>query len=140
MPLHLTKVAFGAQSLDEIRTWFAGRGDEARLTTRNLPKRADEIAPGNGSGGGEHGSLFWIYKHQLVARSPILRFEPAPERRTHIVIEARMILLHPQARRAHQGWRYLEAADAPADLGAGEDPGEALPADLASELARLGLV
>jgi hypothetical protein len=136
MPLHLTKVAFGAQSLDEIRTWFAGRGDEARLTTRNLPKRADEIAPPTG----EHGSLFWIYKHQLVARSPILRFEPAPERGTHIVIEARMILLHPQARRAHQGWRYLDAADAPADLGAGDVPGEALPADLASELARLGLV
>lgn len=137
MPLHLTKVAYGAQSLDELRSWFATRGAEARLTTRYLPKRHAEIVPANGEPGG---SLFWIFKHQLVMRSPILRFEEAEGGRTNIVIEARLIEVHPRPKRAHQGWRYLEDADAPADLGSGEEAGEVLPGHLAADLARLGLV
>ena len=132
MALHLTKVAYGAQSLEEIQSWFAGRGDEARLTTRYLPKRHEEIVDG--------GSLFWIHKHQLVARSPILRFEAAEGGKTHIVIAAQMILVQPRPKRAHQGWRYLDDGDAPADLDAGDAGSDVLPGGLASELARLGLV
>lgn len=132
MPLHLTKVAYGATSLEDMRAWFAGRGEEARLTTRYLPKRHEEIVPG--------GSLFWIYKHQLVMRSPILRFEEAEGGRTAIVISTRLFDVHPRPKRAHQGWRYLDEADAPADLGEGEEAGEALPGHLAADLARLGLV
>lgn len=137
MPLHLTKVAYGAQSLEEMRTWFASRGEEALLTTRYLPKRFAEIVPPDG---GEHGSLFWIFKHQLVMRSPILRFEEAPGGKTHIVISPRLIDVLPVPKRAHQGWRYLDAANAPPDLGAGDDAGEVMPGKLASDLARLGLV
>lgn len=132
MALNLTKVAYGAQSLEELHGWFAARGAEARLTTRYLPKRHEEIAG--------QGSLYWIYKHQLVARSPILRFEEAEGGKTHIVISARLIDVLPRPKRAHQGWRYLEADDAPADLDAGDQPGAAMPGELASELARLGLV
>ncbi|MEO7247472.1 MAG: DUF1489 domain-containing protein [Novosphingobium sp.] len=137
MPLHLTKVAYGAQSLEEIHGWFTGRGSEVRLTTRYLPKRHQEIVGKDGSGGG---SLFWIFKHQLITRSPILRFEEAEGGRTHIVIQATMIDLHPRPKRAHQGWRYLSDDDAPVDLGVGEVAGEAMPVRLAGELARLGLV
>jgi len=137
MPLHLTKVAYGATSLDDMRAWFSGRGKVARLTTRYLPKRFEEILPRAGEPGG---SLFWIHKHQLVLRSPILGFEEAEGGRTNIVIANELIQVHPRPKRAHQGWRYLEDADAPADLGAGEEAGEALPSDLAGELARLGLV
>ncbi len=137
MPLHLTKVAYGAQSLEEMRSWFATRGAEARLTTRYLPKRHDEIVPPDGSPGG---SLFWIFKHQLVMRSPILRFEEADGGRTNIVIAAKLIDVLPRPKRAHQGWRYLEDADAPHDLGSGEDAGEVLPGHIAADLARLGLV
>ncbi len=132
MPLHLTKVAFGAQSMEEMHSWFAGRGDEALLTTRYLPKRHAEIVSG--------GSLFWIYKHQLVARSPILRFAEAEGGKTHIVISTALIDVHPRPKRAHQGWRYLADEDAPADLGAGESAGDVMPVGLAGELARLGLV
>lgn len=131
MPLHMTKVAYGAQSLDEIRGWFAGRGEEARLTTRYLPKRHEEMAGG---------SLFWIFKHQLVARSPILRFEQAEGGRTDIVIAARLIMVRPVPRRAHQGWRYLDQADAPPDLDDDGQGGDVLPGGLASELSRLGLL
>ena len=130
MPLHLTKVAFGAKSLEDMKSWFATRGDEAFLTTRYLPKRHEELIGG---------SLFWIFKGQLVMRSPILRFEPAEGGKTHIVIASRLIDLYPIPRRAHQGWRYLEDADAPRDLAEGEEAGEAMPGRLAGELAKLGL-
>lgn len=131
MPLHMTKVAYQAQSLSEMHGWFAARGEVARLTTRYLPKRHAEMAGG---------SLFWIHKHQLVARSPILGFEEADDGRTNIVISTRLIDVLPVPRRAHQGWRYLAEADAPRDLAEGEDAGAVMPGRLASELAKLGLV
>jgi hypothetical protein len=132
MPLHLTKVAFQAKSLAEMHGWFATRGEEALLTTRYLPKRHAEIIPG--------GSLFWIFKSQLVARSEILRFQDAENGRTHIVISTRLIDVFPIPCRAHQGWRYLEDTNAPRDLAPGEDASAAIPGKLAGELARLGLV
>ncbi len=136
MPLHLTKVAFQAKSLAEMHGWFATRGEEALLTTRYLPKRHAELAREDGN----NGSLFWIFKGQLVARSEILRFENAENGRTHIVIAAKLIDVFPIPCRAHQGWRYLEDTNAPRDLAEGEDASEAIPGKLAGELARLGLV
>jgi hypothetical protein len=135
LALHLTKVAYGAQSLDEIMGWFAQRGPVAKLTTRYLPKRHAEIVSPQGNG-----SLFWIFKHQLVARTEIVGFEEAEGGRTHILIDPHVLLVHPRPRRAHQGWRYLADEDAPRDLAAGEEPGEVLPPRVAGELARLGLV
>lgn len=131
MALHLTKVAFGAKSLEDMRSWFSTRGPEARLTTRYLPKRHAELTGG---------SLFWILKGQLVFRSPILGFEPADGGKTNIVISTRLIPLFPAPCRAHQGWRYLEDIGAPRDLAEGDNPDEAMPGKLASDLARLGLV
>ncbi len=126
----MTKVAYGAQSLEEVHGWFRTRGDQARLTTRNLPRRHAEMIGG---------SVYWILKHQLVARSEILGFAEAPDGRTDIVIASHLIDVHPRPRRAHQGWRYLEPADAPPDLASGESA-DLLPPQIASELARLGLV
>ena len=138
MPLHMTKVAYGAQSLAEIHEWFeSGHRSPrlnpegvARLTTRNCPRRHAEMIGG---------SLYWILKHQLVARSEILGFEEAEGGRTNMLVSTRLIDVVPKPRRAHQGWRYLEPADAPADLGDGE-AGDVLPAEIAGELAKLGLV
>jgi hypothetical protein len=130
MPLNLTKVAFGATSLEEMMGWFATRGPEAKLTTRYLPKRHAELIGG---------SLFWILKHQLVARSEILRFDAADNGKTHIVIDPKLHLVRPIPRRAHQGWRYLEESDAPPDLG-GDGEGDILPGGLAMELGKLGLL
>ena len=131
MPLNMTKVAYQATSLAEMHTWFAGRGAEARLTTRYLPKRHAEMVGG---------SVFWIHKHQLVARSRIIGFEEAEGGRTNIVIDPRLIDVYPVPRRAHQGWRYLEQASAPRDLADGEDPGDILPGLLAAKLAKIGIV
>ena len=128
MTLHLTKVAYGATSLDDLLDWWADRGPVARLTTRYRPKRAAEVIGG---------SVFWILKHQLVARTEILDFEEAEGGKTSIVVSTDIRRVRPIPRRAHQGWRYLEGRDAPIDLPDGEAD---LPAELAGELARVGLL
>ncbi|WP_066483303.1 MULTISPECIES: DUF1489 family protein [unclassified Sphingomonas] len=133
MPLHLTKVAYGADSLDTLQSWFAGReaAGGASLTTRYLPKRHAEIVGG---------SLYWILKHQLVARSAILGFGDAEGGRVAIHIDPRLVLVQARPKRAHQGWRYLEAKDAPPDLGSGTAGVAELPADLVGKLAGLALI
>lgn len=55
-------------------------------------------------------------------------------------MENRLIPVHPQVKRAHQGWRYLTAGKAPADLAEGDVAGDALPVRMARDLNRLGLV
>lgn len=130
MPLHLTKIAFGAKSYDQLAGWYEGRSD-IRLTTRNRPTRHAELVGG---------SLYWILNHAMVARSTILGFVKAEDGRWDICLEPVLIRVHPQGKRAHQGWRYLTEAKAPRDLEAGEDIGDALPGKLAAKLERLGLV
>lgn len=135
MPLHLTKVAFGAASLDVLVERLRARAavGPVELTTRYLPKRHAEIA---GSG-----SLYWIVKHQLVARSPILGFGDADGGRIAIRLDPELVLVQARGKRAHQGWRYLEGADAPLDLGGGEAEGlGAMPPALQGALADLALI
>ena len=136
MPLHLTKVAFGSASVDlladRLKTRAAG-GAPVFLTTRYLPKRHEEVAG--------QGSLFWIIKHQLVARSPILSFGEAEGGRVSIHIYPDLRLVQARPRRAHQGWRYLEDAEAPLDLGGAEAEGiAAMPPVLVGKLAELALI
>lgn len=132
MPLHLTKIAYGAQSMEDLRSWFEEGGPEMRLTTRYVPKRLAEL---------EDGSLYWIYDHALVGRSPILRFEQREDNgRWWIVLERKLIPVEPRAKRAHQGWRYLDEENAPPDLDEGSRKGDVLPGHLVKDLAKLGLV
>lgn len=135
MPLHLTKVAFGAASVDLLaeRLKVRAAAGPVFLTTRYLPKRHEEVAG--------QGSLFWIIKHQLVARSPILSFGDAEGGRVAIHIDPDLRLVLAQPRRAHQGWRYLEAQDAPLDLGSDVADGlAAMPPMLVGKLNELGLI
>ena len=124
MPLHLTKIAFQSESPATLRAWLESHAEEARLTTRYLPKRVEEL---------EGGSLFWIHGHQLVGRSPLLGFRETGQ--------PRLIPVRAVPKRAHQGWRYLEDRDAPPDLGAGEaNDLDAMPTRLLGELSKLGLL
>lgn len=127
----MTKIAYRSAGVEELRNWVES-GAEAHMTTRYLPKRHEEMIGG---------SLYWIIEHALVARSEILGFEQrAGDGRWTIRLAPQLILVQPRAKRAHQGWRYLEEADAPADLGEGELAGDVLPPRLVRELGRLGLV
>jgi hypothetical protein len=135
MPLHLSKVAFGVDSLEAFIARWRAREDGAayELTTRYLPKRHEEIAG--------QGSLFWILKHQLIARSPIVGFGDAEGGRIAIRLDPKLVLVHARPKRAHQGWRYLEDGDAPVDLGAGiVSGGDAMPAALIGKLSALALI
>jgi len=129
MPLSMTKIAYRSGSLDNLRNWVE-RGPEALMTTRYLPKRHEEMIGG---------SLYWIIEHAIVARCEILGFEQREDRRWTIRLAPRLILVHPRAKRAHQGWRYLEEKDAPEDLPEGMLAGEVLPGRLVRELSKLGL-
>ncbi len=136
MPLHMTRIAFGCADLGELEARIAARAEggasEVRLTTRYRPKRAEEMAGG---------SLYWIVAHKIVARSPIRRFDDSGDGRTDICIAPQLIAVRPRPKRAHQGWRYLEGDNAPADLAGGDaGEGDALPAPLSAELAALGLL
>ena len=130
--LHLTKVAFACRDVDSLKQRIANRavGGEIRVATRMRPKRAAELIGGN---------LYWIVKHRLVAGNEILRFEDRADGRMDIVCSAELIAVSPVPRRAHQGWRYLEDADAPGTEDDGTGLG-ALPSRLYGKLASLALV
>ena len=133
--LHLTKVAFGATSVDQLAERLAARANAGPvlLTTRYLPKRHEEVAG--------RGSLFWIVKHMLVARSPILAFGEAEGGRVSIHLDPELRIVEARPKRAHQGWRYLEADQAPVDLGGGAATGLAgLPPALIGRLVELALI
>jgi hypothetical protein len=127
----MTKIAYGTESPASLKAWLESHPVEALMTTRYLPKRHEEMAGG---------SLYWIFEHALIGRSPLLGFNQREDGRWHIRLEPRLIAVHTRPRRAHQGWRYLDPEDAPRDLADGEDAGDMLPARLIGELAKLGLV
>jgi hypothetical protein len=130
--LHLTKVAVGCASVEALENRIARRASkgEVRIPTRMRPKRMDELIGG---------SLHWIVKHRIVARLEILRFEDRSDGRIDIVCSADLVKVPPKPKRAHQGWRYLDDADAPG----GDDDGSGLselPPRMYAKLAGLGLV
>ena len=132
MPLHLTKVAVGCASIEALENRLARRvtaAGEVKVPTRMRPKRMAELVGGY---------LHWIVKHRIVARQEILRFDDRNDGRIDIVCSAVVELVPPQAKRGHQGWRYLAEDDAP-----GEDDGSGmgeLPPKMYARLAALALV
>jgi len=131
--LHLTKVAVGVASVEALENRIARRvtaQGEVRVPTRMRPKRMAELIGG---------SLHWIDKHRIVARQVILRFDDRSDGRIDIVCAGELLGVTPTPKRAHQGWRYLAADDAPGE-GADEDGMSSLPPRIYAKLAGLGLV
>src|SRR5690349_6190551 len=114
MPLHMSKVAVSCASVETLKRRVEKRARDGvvQIVTRFMPKRADELVGG---------SLYWIVKQRLAARQTILGFEVrAADRKTIIRLDPELVPVRALARRGHQGWRYLAAADAPPDLADGE--------------------
>ncbi|MFW2831506.1 DUF1489 family protein [Sphingomonas sp. ID0503] len=134
MGLHITKVAVACETVDDLRERLAGRaaGGEVAVVTRYKPTRAAELIGG---------SLYWIHKHRLIGRQTILRFAETEEGRCAIWLDARLIPVATMPKRAHQGWRYLEASAAPPDLGgAAASDLAVMPPRMVEELAALALL
>ncbi len=141
MALNLIKLCVGAESIADLQAWIDLRrnknpGVHAHVT-RMAPKRAAELLDG--------GSLYWVIKGQLCARQKLIGVEPfvdsAGIKRCALQLEDAIVPVRPRPCRAFQGWRYLEAADAPPDLAASVGASLAeMPEELRRELSILGLI
>lgn len=145
MALHLVKLCVGIGSVEELADWQRGRlqslqrsGAPQRLfhSTFQTPKRQAEVLDG--------GSLYWVIKGAVQARQRIIGFEdghkPDGSNCCLILLDPELVAVRPVPRRAFQGWRYLDSADAPADLGRAGKDAAAMPPQMRRELAELGLL
>lgn len=145
MPLHMVKLCVGADSIQDLESWIlsrlddqrrAGQAAEQRHTTRMVPRRRDELLEG--------GSLFWVIKGQIAVRQRLLDVRPFTDEagigRCHLVLEPTLVEVDPRPRKPFQGWRYLDPADAPVDLGTDLPDLAGLPEPLRRELRELGLI
>jgi hypothetical protein len=143
--LHLVKLCVGAATIEDLADWQRGRlaamreaGETPRLFHRTFqtPKREAELLDG--------GSLYWVIKGTVQARQRLLGFEDGTKddgsRCCLILLDEALVPVRPVPRRAFQGWRYLDAADAPPDLGKACKGFASLPPKLRRELADLGLL
>ncbi len=146
MTLHLVKLCVGATSIEDLASWQQGRiaemkraGRTPRIfhTTFQTPKRQSELLDG--------GSLYWVIKGAILARQRLVGFDDGTKDDGSpcclLLLDEAIVPVRPVPRRAFQGWRYLDAADAPTDLGGGAASDvAAMPAKLRRELADLGLL
>lgn len=145
MTLHLIKLCVGADSITHLRDWQAERlerrrkaGEEPFLAhrTRQMPRRRDRILDG--------GSLYWVIKGVIQVRQRIVDLRSVKCEdgitRCDIALDPTLVATRTRRRRAFQGWRYFEPADAPPDLGVAGSGEEDMPAELRAELIELGLL
>lgn len=146
MTLHLVKLCVGATSIEDLAQWQAERIAEAKKrdhkaelfhTTFQTPKRQAELLDG--------GSLYWVIKGALQVRQKLIGFGEGKKEDGSpcclLLLDPALVAVRPQPRRAFQGWRYLAASDAPADLRANGDGAlSGLPERMRRELAELGLI
>ncbi len=138
--VHILKLCVGADSVEDLLNWQDSQRSRwpkgcAVHVTRMWPKRADEVLNG--------GSLYWVIKGVILARQRIVGLEQVDGgdgiSRCALVLDAEVTRTQPAPRRPFQGWRYLDARDAPPDLLRGREHEEALPPELAEAMAEFGL-
>lgn len=127
MTIHLVKLCVGADTIDDLEAWIAecraealaaGRRYEQIHRTRSTPKRADEIVTGGGS-------LYWVVRGVIRVRQRIVEIRAAEgQPACDIVLAPELVRTVPKPQRPFQGWRYLEPAAAPADIGPVADAGD----------------
>jgi len=145
MPLHLIRLCVGCDSVADLEDWIKqklkekkrrGQKPEHIHTTRMVPKRAAELTQG--------GSLFWVIRGQITCRERILAIRPFTDKdgigRCRVVLDGKLVLVEPRPRSAFQGWRYLEAKEAPRDLARAAPGAAKMPEQMRRELRELGLL
>jgi hypothetical protein len=145
MALNLIKLCVGADSVRDLEDWIKEKLRDKRKRrekpehihrTRMVPKRADELKDG--------GSLFWVIRGEIMCRQCIRDIRPFRDKdgvgRCGVVLEPKVVLVEPRPFRAFQGWRYLDAKDAPRDLDKAAPGAAAMPEKMRRELRELGLM
>ena len=101
------------------------------------PRREEDLLAGGGS-------VYWVIQGVIQCRQKIIRLDEVVGsdgiRRCAIVLEPELIRTSPALKRPFQGWRYLEAKDAPHDVLVSEEDGEEMPTAMVAELRELGLL
>lgn len=134
MALHMIKLVVGADTIEDLLDWRRAHAEPGRpwlLRTRQTPKRAAEMIDG--------GSVYRVFKGQILCRQRILDINTTgegPNARCEVTLDEDIVRVVPTPRRAFQGWRYLEAKDAPEDL-LQEVFGD-IPPELARQLREVG--
>ncbi len=149
MALSILKLCVGVATISELEEWIEeqqlfhrrlGRPYEQRHTTRMVPRRPDDILRSPDG----PGSLYWVIKGQVACRQKLLDIRPFTDNegigRCHLVLEPVVIPVEPRPYRPFQGWRYLEAKDAPRDIGQRGQGIAEMPEELRRELAGMGLI
>ena len=145
--IHIVKLCVGAESIEDLAEWQAERlalqkqaGVEKPQifhTTFQAPKRQAELLDG--------GSLYWVIKGLISVRQRLVGFGAGQKADGKpacvLLLDSALVQVRPVPRRPFQGWRYLNADAAPADLKAGaQDATAEMPAAMRKELAGLGLL
>ncbi|MBY0559098.1 DUF1489 domain-containing protein [Hyphomicrobium sp.] len=145
MTLHLVKLCVGASTIEDLAAWQTEHRpykthDGKRCVyhrTFQSPKRTSELLDG--------GSIYWVMKGVILVRQKLVGFEDGTKDDGTpcclLLFAPPLIPVRPTPRRAFQGWRYLDASDAPPDLTRGKsDQIASMPADLRKKLADLCLI
>jgi hypothetical protein len=139
--LHMTKLAVGVRDIEHLRELQTERvlqNPPLRHRTRNCPRRREEIIAG--------GSMYWVVSGMTLVRQRIVDIiEDQWDDNTActgLILDPVLVPVAGRPTKPFQGWRYLQADDAPADLVAGKPArGEsALPPALRQELRALCLL
>jgi len=145
MTVHLLKLCVGVETVQDLREWQAervrllrreGKPPELCHRTMQTPRRRAEVLDG--------GSLYWVIKGLITVRQRIVDLKPAKKDDgvpcCGIVLDPELVLTQSHPRRAFQGWRYLEDADAPRDIPASESAYDDMPPGMREKLRELRLI
>lgn len=139
MICHLIKLSVGVEDVGHL-----ARIQERRLKkegvlahiTRNTPKRSRKLLQG--------GSIYWVIRKFIRVRQRLLGVERRVDDDGRpfcaLIMDPRLVMTELREFRAFQGWRYMDATDAPPDLAEGPVGDGCLPEAMAAELRGLGLL
>ncbi len=138
--LHIIKLAVGIRDiahLAEVQQLRAKSEPPLRHKTRNMPKRAEEILAG--------GSIYWVINRAVLVRQRIIAIIRDQwddgSACAGLVLNPELIRVAARTTKPFQGWRYLNAADAPVDIGAASTADiDDLPESMRIALSQLALL
>ena len=145
MTVHLVKLCVGIDRVDDLRAWQAkrlealarmGKVPELCHKTKQMPRRRVEVLDG--------GSLYWVIKGFVSARQRILDLKKTTREDgtpcCGIVLDSKVVETRLNPRRPFQGWRYLEAEEAPPDVSVSNEASAEIPPGMREELRALRLI
>ena len=145
MTVHLIKLCVGVDTVKELADWqderlkrlkLAGKMPELRHRTLQTPRRRNDLLDG--------GSLYWVIKGFVLVRQRVLdlRADVKDDGTAccGIVLDPQLVATRPHPRRAFQGWRYLDALDAPPDVQGFDDGPDDMPRAMREDLRELRLI